>query len=458
MPIEKKASGNYAVRVYRCGKRVSLGTYDTEEEARSVLESAKAEYAVADDIDPFTDEYIMGTKGLSGKAAAQKRQEYNRSMGHADRMLRKLADDPETEKVANYISNLAEDERRFLNRRRARSLSLGMAREALFVRMAEEALREVMADKVEPKGYAIKPSAAPKDRIVHLLLSDLHIGAMLDPTEVPRQYSAHEEARRFAKVVAETRDYKPRYRETTKLRILVNGDIIQGMLGHDLRDGDPLTDQYAAAVYMFTQAVSTLAACFPQVDVHWQTGNHGRNKLRHPGRATSSKWDSFETLIGIAVKIACDGLKNVTFDIPKQPYSTIPVFDTHLFLTHGDTVLDVGNPGKALNMAQIDYQMAKINSSNIYGADRYAVFAIGHVHQGVHASLASGDLIINPPLVPQDGYAQSKGYHSQCGQTLWESVEGYPVGDLRVIRVGDAEDQDESLEQIIKPARFSYDP
>jgi hypothetical protein len=363
---------------------------------------------------------------------AQKQQEYNRLMGVTVDLVSDVARS-DAEQAAAYISGLASEEEKYVNRRLARSVSLSMARENLFVRRFEQSLQHVPAFK--PVGCAVRATRRKgAKRIVNLLLSDLHVGANLDGAEGP-EFSWRQECARLSTIVAETRDYKPQHRANTHLNILFMGDLIEGMLEHDARDGDTLTEQFTACMYYVIQIVGLLSAVYPTVSVHWQTGNHGRNKLRHVGRATSSKWDSFETMIGVAAQAGCADLKNVDWHIPKTQHCEIQLFDSWLFATHGDTLLNVGNPGKSLDVSRIEKQIDAINASNLYG-HRFGVFAVGHVHVGLHVALPSADLIINPALVPPNGYARSVGYHGEaCGQWLWESVEGHPVGDARLIKV-----------------------
>lgn len=457
MWIERRKSGIHRIREKVDGKSTTVFTGD-EDACQQFLAGNRP---LRSETDPYRDDYnLPGSTSWGKEADAQKKQEYNRTMGEvADFMADPTGvDEAGLERIARYLSNLAEDEQRFVNRRRARHVSLAAAREVLFVRRFMEAARVVFKDKVSASGYATQPpSKKHPRRKVNLMLSDLHFGARLDGAELPVEFNARTEARRLAKVIMETIAYKPHYREQTELNLLVNGDIIEGLLQHDEADGDPLTDQFVAITYALVQAITLLATHYPSVNVYWQTGNHGRNKLRHPGRATTSKWDSFETMIGKSVELACSSLRNVRWEIPRAPYCAVPLFESHMLLTHGDTVINVGNPGATLPINKIEQQMSKINATRVYG-HQFDVFAVGHVHLGVNVLLPSGHLIINPPLVPSNGFALSLGYVSACGQYLWESIEGYPVGDTRLIRVGKSEDEDPKLERIIKPARFSYDP
>src|SRR5437870_1035987 len=72
-----------------------------------------------------------------------------------------------------------------------------------------------------------------------------------------------------------------------------------------------------------------------------------------------------------------------------------------------------------------------------------------------HPGNADPRVVWNGALVPSNGHARSSGYIGElCGQALWEAVEGYPVGDLRFVEVGPAQDRDEQLGCLITPFRF----
>lgn len=396
---------------------------------------------------------------------AQKQQEYNENMGRAADMLGDIArdggvDGAAAERVGAYVASLAQEERQYLNRRVARSVSIGLARDALFLRSFEERIAR-MPVRIEPSGCAMHAAPRHSERIVNLALSDLHFGAALDSSELPIGTNAVTETRRLARVVAEARDYKPQYRDISKLHVYILGDIIEGLLKHNDRDGDQLTDQFVSMLYALIQAVGALAAAYPSVSIWFSPGNHGRNIVEHPGRSTSSKWDSFETMIALAVKAACRELHNVEWHVDKRPYIAVPLFNGWLFGTHGDTLLNIGNPGKSLNVAAITSQMNAINASGEYlPADdgRFDVFVAGHVHTGVLLHLPPGNLIINPPLCPPNGFARGFGAHRErCGQWLWESVEGYPVGDARLIEVSGRDDDDASLDSVIRHCAFAGD-
>jgi hypothetical protein len=284
-----------------------------------------------------------------------------------------------------------------------------------------------------------------------LFLSDLHLGSDISPLDNPVAFGAVEEARRLEFIVRQWFDFKPQYRENTEGVLLLAGDLIDGMLLHDLRDGAPITEQKVVFWRYMRAIIGTAAQVFPKVHVECQPGNHGRDKLRHPGRATSSKWQGHEFEIYWALKEMCSGLPNVTFNIPFQAVSILDVFGQNLLLTHGDTEVKLRDPDRyAVENAEI---LDRINSNRTYGVE-FTGMLFGHFHK---ARLTGGRrmLLANGALVPPNGHARSSGWISEtCGQWLWEGVEGFPIGDIRFIAVGPSQDRDPNLGKLIVPFRF----
>ncbi len=288
-------------------------------------------------------------------------------------------------------------------------------------------------------------------RELNLVLSDLHIGSDIKKEETGRvDFGTKEEARRFAKIIEETITYKEMHRAETHLNVLLLGDLIENQL-HDPADGAPLAIQFARAVHVLGQGLAHLITKFPSITVHCTSGNHGRNTARHKNRAVSQKWDSIETMIYIALKAKFEGVKNIKFNIPKTPYIVYEVFGKKIFITHGDNVLSVGNPSNNIKTGTLEDKINSINAA-LPDSEEYSVFIIGHHHVGSCVHLSNGSVVItNGPLVPPNDFAISLGlFEAACGQYIFESVEGYPVGDIRYIKVGTLEDKNKELDKIIK--------
>lgn len=411
-----------------------------------------SEYAA---MKPEDFDVSVGNEGpKDGAAAAEKRQDYNRKMGETADGLASSGGDPDLmdPDLGSYIGKLAEQERRFGNRRMARSVSLSVAHEALALRQFKQAAAEHLAGKVEPTGYALDMSgrvAAKRD--VVLVLSDLHFGAELDAASNPIPYRSVEEARRFEYVIRQALDYKPQYRQHSRLRVLLNGDLIEGMLMHDWRAGAPLTEQKVVFWKYLSAAMGLFAQQYPEVLVECQPGNHGRDKLRHPGRATEFKWDGVEWQMYYALMMMCSDLRNVKWSLPFRAVSVLDLYGAKALVSHGDTEVPIGDPDTQAPKNAL--MLERINASREYGCE-FEVAIFGHYHksrnQGGHVIK-----IFNACLVPPNGHARGKGYVNEpCSQTIFEAVEGHPVGDYRRIEVGPAQDHDERLGTLIKPFRF----
>lgn len=396
----------------------------------------------------------------SAQAAKEKRQEFSASMGRNADALRAAATTAHQRsgdvlsampgESGTYIGKLAEAERRFQNRRLARTISLAQANEALTLQAYKHVAKQYFADKIAAVGCAKKAPSKPAKRTVVLLLSDLHLGAQLESLDEPMPFLAIQEARRLEYVMRQAIDYKPQYRAHTHLIVAVNGDIIEGQLGHQIGAGSPLAEQKAIAWTYLRTMIAELSAVYPSVHVEWQPGNHGRDKMRHPGRATWRKWDGHEWEIGWALREMCSGLKNTTWGNPFRAVSALKVHGSVIGMTHGDTEIKLAHPDQ---VAKNNQQLDRINAVGLFH-ERFDAWLFGHFHSG-RALYGETTKLFNGALIPPNGHARASGYIGEAmGQFLFEAVEGFPVGDVRFIRVGCAQDNDASLGKIIKPFRF----
>lgn len=356
-------------------------------------------------------------------------------------------------KFNQYLEDQAQEFRIKESIKAGRGFAQMVARDRLFQKDFEKIAQKVFANKIQVTPYVSHKICDDDPRILNLMLSDLHFQSLLDPREVPVAYGAIEESRRLGYILDQAVNYKRQYRDQTTLYLHVLGDLMQGQL-HDARDGAPQAEQVCATIWYMTQAVGYLSSLFPKVVVFWVPGNHGRNVARHPGRAIHQKWDAIETQIGYAVKMATQHLSNIEFNLFYTPYYTFKAFGERGFMTHGDTVFDVGNVTNTISVAHISSKIHQINDEfRLSGEQPCTLFGMGHLHVGHHLELPSGEaLFINGALVPADPYAVSIGrLRSKNGQWLWESVPGHLVGDTRYCHVDSKIDKDPYYNKIIKP-------
>jgi len=330
-----------------------------------------------------------------------------------------------------------------------------LASQDLFLSRLEDLMNR-MFTKHAPKAFGYSVKRAPKDsvqRMVTLVLSDLHLGSNLDPREVPHRFGAVEEARRLAWVTKSVCEFKRDYRKQTKLTVLLLGDLIKGLI-HASASGAKLAEQVADAVWLLYQVFVILGSQYRSVAILCSSGNHDRNPGVHADRAINDKWDSFATHIYIAIKAALAHIDNVTVEIPRTPFVEYsPFAGQRVYATHGDTCLSVGNVGRSLNTEHLESQMLAINDGETQrGKESYRLFIVGHGHVGMLSYPATGALCTNGCLIPPDPFTVSIAHpSSRNGQYLIESTPDFLVGDSRFVQVGPKQDQAAALDKIIRP-------
>lgn len=284
--------------------------------------------------------------------------------------------------------------------------------------------------------YHPKSDKAKLERTVNLVLSDLHIGSDLTRGENLKDYGSEQEAQALWAIVKNVCEYKAEHRKNTDLVVNILGDVIENHL-HGPGDAALLHIQVCRAIYLLNQAIALLSASFPHVQVNFAVGNHGRDISIHPKRATSQKFNSLETTVYYAVKSACRRLENVDFNQPITPWVDYLSQGHRVFATHGDTVLNPGNPGQNIQVRSLENQINKLNAT-LKDREEYRIAVMGHVHQAMVTQLPNGCYVItNGALTPPNGFAQSIGIlEAPQVQVLWESTRDYPVGDFRFISVG----------------------
>lgn len=294
-----------------------------------------------------------------------------------------------------------------------------------------------------------KKTKTPRTIVAHI--SDTHLGVKINKSEMGgiNEFDPNIAARRFAFFFKTLAQYKSEHRDETDLVIVLNGDIFAGVI-HGLESGVlPMSTQFAIGVRIFAQALSFISGHFKRIKIVGLTGNHDRYMHKdNKGRQTEQKWDSFATNLYVSLEEILKQHKNIEFEIPETPYALFKVQGHNFMATHGDTVINLGNPGKSINTESITKQ---INNFNAGLKHRIDVLMGAHVHKSTFQSLDNGaDLVINGTLSGTDQFAQSIGILSNNPvQQIFEVTEKYKVGDMRFVRLAIA-DKDEKLDKIIK--------
>lgn len=312
----------------------------------------------------------------------------------------------------------------------------------------EELARQLYTKAFNPTICCKQLDPQPCDRVLNLMISDTHFGADIKASETGvLNFGIVEEARRLAHIVKKTAEYKREHRQRTKLKVLLLGDMIQGKL-HDTKDGAAIAIQLLRANHILIQAIQYLSANFPEVEVLASPGNHDRMKETHKSRAVNEKWDSYMWNIVFAIKYGTANLPNVTFKMPTTPYLAYDALGHKIFATHGDTVVNLGNPHQSIRTAYIQQQLQRVDAIGPFSA-----FCFGHVHFPANWYTNQGSAVFtNGSLDPVDAYSISLGsFDTATGQWLFETTAEEAIADSKFITVGVQQDLDASLDQIIMP-------
>jgi len=343
--------------------------------------------------------------------------------------------------IKALLDEMAVEERASSEKKLAKKTATTLAKEHVFLDALEDRLSSILKGKINVAHASRKPTGTTSES--HLVLSDLHFGALLG-REVLSPYGAKEEARRFASVVQQACQLSG---NSGKLHVHLIGDVIQNQL-HDPRDGAPLADQVAAAIHLLVQGIGVLAATYNQIEVHCSSGNHGRNTARHHERATHQKWDSVEQIIYFSLKTALAHVKNVKINVSKQQFYTIKSMGHTIFGTHGDTVMSVGSPGKSVNSRNIESLINRFCAA----VGKIDLFVMGHLHMGTYLSFSNGSsVMVNGALIPSDEYAVTIGYlQNSCCQLFWQTDTQRAVYNFNKLFISSKDDKNPTLDSIIK--------
>lgn len=292
-------------------------------------------------------------------------------------------------------------------------------------------------------------------RTIFACLSDTHYGADIDGEEMGdlNTYGNVEECRRTAFFAREVANFKIEHREDTDLFLALNGDLIQGVL-RNLDSTTNLTSQFARALNIMSQMISYLAPHFNRIKIVSVTDNHGRRQhTSDKGRHTKNRFDSYTTMLNVALQHAIKGIDNVEFDIPVTPYWYGKIRGHNYLVMHGDTTLSVGSVGKSLNIETIKNKINDLAS----GLGPIDVVVLGHLHIPVKTLLSNGTtLLVNGSLSGIDEFCLALGIvRNSASQKILEVTDKHSVGDMRDVDVLEADNMEE-LDSIIEPFKGKF--
>jgi len=174
-------------------------------------------------------------------------------------------------------------------------------------------------------------------------LSDMHFDEVCNPSELGGLNAYNREIatmrlKRWAAKVIEMGERNPH--DWDGLLLLANGDDCSGGIHEELSETneDVLP---GTLVYWAPQIAAALRAIrdggpYPSIHVKKVVGNHGRlTKAKPFKRRARASWD---WLLWQMIASHFQDDDSVTFEFAGGSYMFVPIYDRHIFLTHGDEV------------------------------------------------------------------------------------------------------------------------
>lgn len=336
-----------------------------------------------------------------------------------------------------------------------RKLERAVATQDYFHKKVDESLRSVFeSNPIRVPKSSFSSSRKKKDRLLTLLWSDLHFGVEVKDYEVyDNRYTWQIASRRLAKLCVEAVEWFPDQdtRDRTELRVVLNGDIMQGVIHLNDANIRPMTEQIWGTVSILTHALSFLRQFYPKLKVVCLPGNHDRMTYRGPGRATCQRWDSHAHSVYLSLLTAFQGDPGVEFDIPTTGIALLDDFNDGLVLvTHGDTEPDPKNVSKKIDTESLANQLLQIKEVNSI-RESISVAMFGHWHTPTIQMLPNGSfMVVNGALIGAEPFGQNAigVWGNQPSQVIYEAMRGDPFYRHAVCKVKSA-DSNPSLDDVV---------
>ncbi len=290
------------------------------------------------------------------------------------------------------------------------------------------------------------------------ILNDLHVGQKIDPEEMGglNKFDFQEAGRRVAMFVKEVASYKDYKRDQVDtLHLGLNGDLAAGIIHNTTSHSQHLmVHQMNGLLHILANAIEYLRQDFNKIKVYGISGNHERMIHKNGGkRAINEVYDSYANIAFYALSAIFKNNKDIIFDFPKSPYAFMDLPAGRAMMAHGDHVFSraLGNVGKSINVAGLTNAIRDFNNGEIVkGNAPIKLLILAHVHCFAHFITVDGvEVYVAPSLSGIDMFAHSLTINNNmCAQVVFESTDKFVLGDSRLIRLQQA-DNDESLDKII---------
>ena len=248
-------------------------------------------------------------------------------------------------------------------------------------------------------------------------LSDLHLDEVVNPSEVGglNAYSREIAVARLRRWADKACEMGERHKHAWDGAIVFwGGDMVSGAIHDELRETNhahlPATLVYWAP--LLAAALAQVCDAYGRLYVPGVVGNHGRltHKMQAKGRGRNS-WD------WLLYEMVASHLKGqpIEWASSEGSYLLVPVYDRHVFLSHGDEAKGGGGwAGIWSPLGTIHRRAVELAASHGLRIDHVAV---GHWHTTVLAH-ARG-LVCNGSMKGYDEYASGLRLRPEAAMQNW---------------------------------------
>ena len=310
--------------------------------------------------------------------------------------------DYESDEV-QYLTTQVEKERqsRRISDSKANALSKQVGLENRLIDMLRAVL--IASDPIEVSEVTVPDSVTTSEHNLVALLSDLHVGEVVKPSQVGGldEYNLEVFDRRmnnWTNNLLYLTELKRAKRYVPKIEVFCLGDFVSGEIHDELIRTNEVHvfEQVLYAVKAVQKSLITLASQFDEVRVIGVSGNHGRN-ARKP-YAKDKQTMSFDFLIYQILSMLLVNQKNIKFIIPETFFAFRNVLGTRFVALHGDGIKST------LGLPYYGLARMRARMQDMLGVDTpFDHMLLGHYHHFAQQDVYT----INPSFKGADEYSVS---------------------------------------------------
>jgi predicted phosphodiesterase len=295
---------------------------------------------------------------------------------------------------------------------------------ALADRTIREAAFSLAADPLDPPHWNVKPDKMHKREAIVLMLSDVHMGEVVDINAMGGRNSynvgiAQCRLERYFQVVIKLATEHWSGPDPDCIYLVLGGDMVSGEIHDELAKTNSLLSLPAvrAVSQCIVAGLDLLARAFPKIPINVISvpGNHGRTTRKPESKQFAV--NSYDTLVAWEVEswfTARGTNENVSFSAPQSGDALVNIHGWNILFTHGDRIGSRGGQGFIGPAATATRGMKKVVEDFLSEGQIVDWIVMGHLHTPLQLEYG----FVNPSLVGPSEYSRS-GRMKSHGASQW---------------------------------------